>query len=452
MTRFKVRERLRKLLGLSKEDTTKESDLLLLDEAARLIKRDLIEVAGSERDYEVITDWIRSNPDRQSVQDYKKIEGTPSALSFIRIKTAFAKVVIDFDQLNGNPPRGFADQELTGIIENGRWIRAIAQEGEALDESARLSFAYTIGNSLNSDGTCELLSFFPGQRTIHTVLNAVSRELTKSPLKDIKPNDYVEFEGFLGAFGEIPIRMRLLSSKELERSFEVWTTGAPRDSRVCLVEIPDLEGRFASDEDCHPDVRIVFPSELAVREKPTKIEVIKPETDLFPISVDAFHICLGATVELLKCKPSDSNSWQPQSWGTLLTLINAQEAVNPELYALADQDDEEEHLRFCRTMAETLTSREEAKKWVLECLEDYSDEDRDEDIAFDWCLEPPKDLSEDFENLQFHTHFRTKEELLESIDWGVVAKATKMAYQDSLNNERVEHCRIHLEIVQQKGD
>lgn len=59
-------------------------------------------------------------------------------------------------------------------------------------------------------------------------------------------------------------------------------------------------------------------------------------------------------------------------------------------------------------------------------------------------------LSEEFKSLEFHTHFSSKEELIKSIDWNIVAVAAKYAFQDSLNPERVEQCRILVEMTEEK--
>ena len=447
MTRFRVRSRLASLLRF-KRNKTEKPDILV--EASSQLKAELVEVAGSEDEFIAISHWKSTHQDVPSVENYQHVLSTPSALSFIRIKTAFARVALDYDKANGNSPRSFKDQELASILETGRTIIAITQKDQEINDQAKLQFAYTIGNSIANEALPELLTFFPGQNTISTALNSISERLDQPPLKDLNEGDYVQFEGILGAFGEVPVRMRLLTESEKELSFSQWTTGVPRDSKIALIEIPDLEGRFCDQQGCDKEVLSIFPQSLKTKRKPKNIDVHSDISELSSVSAKAFYFCLGAQIDYLKTRPDGGEEWQPQTWGTLLTLINAQETTNPDIYAIESVEEAEEHIDYCKTIAKTLSAKTSAEEWVRECLEDYSDTERDEDIAYDWCLPPPVSLSEEFKSLEFHTHFSSKEELIKSIDWNIVAVAAKYAFQDSLNPERVEQCRILVEMTEEK--
>ena len=89
------------------------------------------------------------------------------------------------------------------------------------------------------------------------VLNHISEALRDGELEVTA--EPVEVPGFLGQDGELPVRLRLMTSLERVVAYERYTCQLPSPSvPVVIAELPDPRGFFADDDRCHPGVRDVM--------------------------------------------------------------------------------------------------------------------------------------------------------------------------------------------------
>ena len=65
-------------------------------------------------------------------------------------------------------------------------------------------------------------------------------------------------------------------------------------------------------------------------------------------------------------------------------------------------------------------------------------------IAFDWWLPRPEgdNTDQELDDIGYKEYFSSKEELLEDIDWTLVAKVMKLALKTSANPELISKIRI----------
>ena len=146
------------------------------------------------------------------------------------------------------------------IERTGRSVLAVLPEGKRLEECEAdegnnpAAFTYTIGNHLHHDPYPELLTFYPSNPTNRFLLNHLSDALRDGEI-DLKPGEAKEVAGFLGQHGEIPVRLRYLTTVEQAYSNTKYTIQLPADAPVVLVEPPTPRGDFAEDEGCDQSVR-----------------------------------------------------------------------------------------------------------------------------------------------------------------------------------------------------
>ena len=145
------------------------------------------------------------------------------------------------------------------IQEHGRAVVAVmsdADKGKPTDEVTP-DFAYTLGNCLQEEPFAEVWSCYPSQPTMRFVLNHISEAIRDGELEVTA--EPVEVPGFLGQDGELPVRLRLMTSLERVVAYERYTCQLPSPSvPVVIAEMPDPRGFFADDDRCHPGVRDVM--------------------------------------------------------------------------------------------------------------------------------------------------------------------------------------------------
>jgi hypothetical protein len=145
--------------------------------------------------------------------------------------------------------RGIADM----IKKDGRAILAILPEGTSYEVASKdernnpAEFTYTVGNHLNETPVPELLTFYPSNPTCRFLLNTLSDAFIAGEI-DLKPGEAKEFTGFLGAEGEVPVRLRYLTEVEQAFSNTKFTIQLPAEVPVVLVEPPTPAGFFADSE------------------------------------------------------------------------------------------------------------------------------------------------------------------------------------------------------------
>lgn len=152
------------------------------------------------------------------------------------------------------------EQTARMIAEHGRAVIAVMGDVEMeKDEQERsIAFAYTLGNCRHETPYPEVWSCYPSQPTMRFVLNHISDAIRDGQLGHLgsKP---IEVKGFLGAKGEFPVRLRLMTPMEKVIAYERHTCQLPSATTpVCIAELPDPNGHFADDERCHPEVREVM--------------------------------------------------------------------------------------------------------------------------------------------------------------------------------------------------
>ncbi len=101
-----------------------------------------------------------------------------------------------------------------------------------------------------------LLTSYPG-RTASWLLNHLGDDLRTGKLSRPTTVGVPEIHhGYLGAEGEIPLRLTLLSGDQALISAEHLTCQADPSLPVVMVTLPDPKGRWPEDEGCDDRVRV----------------------------------------------------------------------------------------------------------------------------------------------------------------------------------------------------
>ncbi len=148
--------------------------------------------------------------------------------------------------------RKLQEELIRTVHEHGRAVLAITPEDTEADPR-EVAFSYTVPDPSRQEPV--VLCAYPSARTVRFLLNRVAEELAGN-WTDLKADTWTQLPGFLGADGELPVRVRLLTDTERQASDTAFTCQANPKLPVALLSVPDTQGHWPDDSNCHPVVAL----------------------------------------------------------------------------------------------------------------------------------------------------------------------------------------------------
>ena len=386
-----LRARLRSLFGKGSVPQVITSDEDALKEFSDELTKAMHLLAGGREECKKIYKWMKDNPEIDEVFAHTTKR---SELSFLIQETSFARVIRRYEKELGLEPRVLGNQEIQNVLDGGRHIRAIRKEAG----SDEIHFAYTMGNSTRDRIIPELLCFFPGAKTCGTVLNSVSTCLIDGKITAPRSGEIREIYGVLGNRGQIPIRLRLVEEDTLDYSYEHWTTGIPKSDKypLILVDIPDVGGYFACEDECDDQIKAVFPQEL-LSDEVTSVVRLETNANELPLTPDGPSRCIEYLRELM-----DSDEKERLTRGTWMVLAVMEDWMNPESWDESDEEIIKDNFSLLKDCSYLKGLRE----WVAERLDQGNSSS---DINEEWLIAPVDDYI-----------FESQDELLNQVQWELI--------------------------------
>ena len=386
-----LRARLRSLFGKGSVPQVITSDEQALEVFGDELTKAWHLLAGGREECKTIFKWMKENPEIDEVFAHTRKR---SELSYLIQETSFARVIRRYEKELGLEPRVLGNPEIQDILDNDRHIRAIRKEAG----SDEIHFAYTMGNSTRDRIIPELLCFYPGAQTCGTVLNSVSRYLIDGEITAPRQGEILEIYGVLGNRGQIPIRLRLIEGDTLDYSHKNWTTGIPKSDKypLMLVDIPDVGGYFAFEDECDDRIKAVFPQEL-LSDEVTSVVRLETNANELPLTPDGPSRCIEYLRELM-----DSDEDKRLTRGTWMVLAVMEDWMNPDSWDESDEEIIKDNFSLLKDCSYLKGLRE----WVAERLDQGNSSS---DINEEWLIAPVDDYI-----------FESQDELLSQIQWELI--------------------------------
>jgi hypothetical protein len=140
---------------------------------------------------------------------------------------------------------------LDSVEENGRAVVGVMPEDN--DDPRAIQFAYSVPRAHTVEPV--VLTSYPSSKTAPWLLNSVGDYFREHGWDFLEEDSVTFLDGFLGADGEIPVAVRVLSAAEHAVSKDKYTCMADERLPVVLLTVPDPSGLFPWDEDCFEVVK-----------------------------------------------------------------------------------------------------------------------------------------------------------------------------------------------------
>jgi len=137
------------------------------------------------------------------------------------------------------------------LEEHGRAVVGVVADGA--EEGTQARFYYTVPVPTGEEPT--LLTAYPGN-TATWLLNRLGDDFKSGRLPLPPVGGDVDVEGYLGAHGELPLRLRTLRADQAEFAYENLTCQSWETLPVVVVTLPDPTGKFPEHPDCDPRVAL----------------------------------------------------------------------------------------------------------------------------------------------------------------------------------------------------
>ena len=172
--------------------------------------------------------------------------------------------------------KGFGTQKVNPTPQELR--RSVEEHGRALigvtpddkNDPRQVQWTYSVPNEDSTEPV--LLTSYPSSNTTRWVLNYLGDHFREVGWEGLSEGDTTELTGFLGANGELPLRVRLLTDTETEASRQHYTCLADHRLPIVLVTLPDPAGHYPEEAECSP---VVSYSEIELLEGLLNHEVSK---------------------------------------------------------------------------------------------------------------------------------------------------------------------------------
>ena len=338
---FKFRKSLNRMWKFifSKSDIAAESNLSEVDNI-EFINEELTlsyrKMAGKKGELRKIFEWMNSHPELEEVSSHNNLE--EGSFSFLIQETKFAKVIRRYEIENNLEERDLGDDDIMSILLYGRGIRCIPRQ----NNNELLDFSYTVGNSTQMPIIPELISFYPGSKTVGIVLNKLSDYFQEEGVDPIRSGEIREIHGLLNP----PLRIWLMQGDEREHACDEWSTRIPKDPSYPLifVDIPDTNGYFCWESECDELICQCYPQDFAKTSESTSYFYLPPDSSSLPCSVDAASLCFRASRRIAQHQEVENGS--QLAMGTHLVLVNMEIWTDPSMWLEEDQEIIGDNYRF----------------------------------------------------------------------------------------------------------
>lgn len=243
----------------------------------------------------------------------------------------------------------------------------------------------------------ELFSFYPSAKTILSVFTSVWKLLECDKLS-IAPDILLEVDGILGLLGEVPVRLRLLSTNQLELARKYFSASDEPSMAIVLVDIPDARGNFAWEKGAQDYVARNFDHNFLPDNSAHITKISFDNNFPMPSSSTALYDCLSCYIGFLEnpqCDADDEEASPPPSLATLRVLLNLLDELHPDTWDYDGGPDEVDkaHIAFCHNLCKTYLVPKLALEWVEnERLIEYDAMSPDPYAADIWRLPPPSEM------------------------------------------------------------
>lgn len=382
------------------------------------------------------------------------------------VKSAHPIILVDLQDENGLFP-GDEDYESEESIERPDFIPFPGSPSQHItltsDKSYKIEcvidlcepefIRFSRASALSSlkDNIPNLLSFYPSAKTILVAFASIHKLLESGKLT-IEPEEVFEVYGILGLLGEMPIRVSLLSTSQLELGREYFGPTSESAQAVVLVDIPDSRGYFAWEKNAQDYVTRNFDYNF-LPDDSAYISKISVENDFsMPSSPVALYDCLSCYIGFLENPRNDADDEgkdSPPSLATMRVLLNLLDELHPDTWDYDGSPDEiyKTHISFCYNLCKTYLVPKLAREWVEnERLSEYEVASPDPYAADIWRLPPPSEIplpiADQFPSIsEWGDYYSDKLSFLDDVDWMQVKRTVMAAYTDSTDADEVELCR-----------
>ncbi len=391
-----------------------------LEDLAKELQELFENLLGGHEEYLKVMDWQRENLALLEVQQFQK---SLKSNSCFRMLYALGKLAFKYDELNDNKTRELGDPEVQNMLKYKRHIRAVGKEDS-------IDFAFTLGNCVQNIPVPELLSFYPGQKTISSLFNSISELLINETIKPLMQGEIREVRGILGQSGQMPIRLRLLNKNEKEESREKWTCGLPADSEIILVDVPDTNGYFANEPESYQYTRKTFPKSLWTNSSTTSLTNFNLRgNEAHPCSLDAFYICLSQNTNYLRyVDPSDKDLNKVSNWATIVILLVIAEEIEIGI-SKVDIVIEKDLLEKIKDIYYSVSVVKTLKEWVSLKLKSSDNEQ----LESTWCIGENKFVS--------YCRYQNIDSFLNDVEWGVISNIISSSWENSISKKETAKLR-----------